>query len=90
MVFACSFYYCGNSAHVAGITLDNLLFAWLDTPVRSKIYTCDECEEIRCTTFVSYLNKEETAFKKIPTTCVLAEMDLGYDAKWVECRSSHE
>lgn len=87
MVFAGPFYHCGYGAYTAGLALDYLLFAWVDTPMKSKIYVCDECNEIRCTVFVTYFNRDEIAFKKIPTTCVLADMGLERDVKWTESKA---
>jgi len=55
--------------------------------MKSKIYVCDECNEIRCTVFVTYFNRDEIAFKKIPTTCVLADMGLERDVKWTESKA---
>ena len=91
MVYTGTFYHRRNGVYIAGVALDNLLFTWLDTPVRSKLYTCDECKEIRCTIFVTYLFKDETEFKEIPKTdCVLIEMDPTRVAKWKESRAHYE
>jgi hypothetical protein len=52
--------------------------------MKSKIYTCDECPKIRCTIFVTYLDKEETVFGEIPMECILRPIGSKRIAKWIE------